>query len=200
MNIILKKPTSSLYLWRGGCKGHGKPFHFLSPMQTLPAITMKNITYFWKYVEWGPAKHTEFLYKHMTAVDVFGLKQGKLTGIIPTVWSDTSVKTMHSNSKMTFPFQKSTKETEAQGKTAKVALFPMLLDSPLNSTTSSFPSLSITENQTLQNWDADSSQPINKWHKSAATPQLQSVWKVYKAKQFPTDISADLPPMLFVSS
>lgn len=68
---------------------------------------------------WVPEKHTEFLDKHITVFDMSVLKWGKLTGIIPMMWSDTSCKTMHSNSKMTFPFQKFTEETEAQGKWSK---------------------------------------------------------------------------------
>lgn len=89
--------------------------------------SMKNIIYFWKHGHWDPAKHTELLYKHITVFDVFVLKWGKLTGIIPIMWSDTSCKTMHSDSKMTFPFQKFTKEPEAQGENGESSTIPLFL-------------------------------------------------------------------------
>lgn len=131
---------------------------------------MKNIIYFWKYGHWDPAKHTELLYKHITVFDVLVLKWGKLTRIIPIMRSDTSCKTMHSDSKMTFLFQKFTKEPEAQGENGQSSTIPFfcwisstpsgifspgskspLQPSPLNWTRwSSFPSLCITENRLLR--------------------------------------------------
>lgn len=114
----------------------------------------------------GLLQNTEFLYKHITVLDVFVFKWGKLTGIILIMWSDTSCKTMHSDSKMTFPFQKFTKEPEAQRENGQSSTIPPfcwisstpsgifspaskspLQSSPLNSAQwSSFPSLCITEN------------------------------------------------------
>lgn len=124
-----KRPTSSSYLWRGR-KGQGNPFQFFCPVQTLLAIIKYEKHHLFLEIcildSWKT--HAGFLYKRITMFGVFVLKWGKLTGVIPIMWSDTSCKTMHSNSKMTFPFQKFTKETEAQGKMAKVALFPFLLD------------------------------------------------------------------------
>lgn len=115
-----------------------------------------------------PTKHTEFLYKHIIVFDMFVLKWGRLTGIISIMWSDTSCKTMHSDSKMTFSFQKFTKESEAQGENGQSSTSPIfcwisstlsgifspaskspLQSFPLNSTLSSFSSLCITENRLL---------------------------------------------------
>lgn len=97
---------------------------------------MKNIIYYWKYGHWAPAKHTELLCKHITGFDVFVLKWEKLTGIIPIMWSDTSYKTMHSDSKMTFPLQKFTKEPEAQrenGQSSTIPHFCWISSTPLGS-------------------------------------------------------------------
>lgn len=131
---------------------------------------MKNIIYFWKCGHWAPAKHTEFLNKHTIVSDMFILKWGKLTGIIPITQSDTWCKTMHSDSKRAFPFQKFTKEPEARGENGQSSTSPIfcwisstpsgifsparkspLQPSPSNSTLrSSFPSLCTTENRLLR--------------------------------------------------
>lgn len=67
----------------------------------------------------------------------------KFTGIIPITWPDTARKTMPSNGKITFPLQKFTKETKAQGKIAIFIATVPLFTSQISSTPPGIPTATI---------------------------------------------------------